>query len=52
MRQFILNILKQETSYKFGEKEAEQNKDKIYKIMKAVDKASVELLFKNSQCLS
>lgn len=52
MRQFILNILKYETSCKFGEKKAEQNVDKIYKIMKAVDEVSIELLFKDSQCLS
>lgn len=52
IRQFVLNILKYKTSYKFGEKKAEQNMDKIYKIMKAVDKVSVELLFHNSQCLS
>lgn len=38
MRHFILKILKYETSYNFREKKAEQNMDKIYKIMKAVDK--------------
>lgn len=52
MKQFILNILKYETSYKFGERKAEQNMDKIYKIMRAVDKVSIELLFNDSQCLS
>lgn len=52
MRQFISNILQYETSYKFGEKKAEQNMDKIYKIMKAVAKVSVELLFNDSECLS
>lgn len=36
----------------FGEKKAEQNMDEIYKIMKTVDKVSVELLFHDSQCLS
>lgn len=52
MRLFIINLLKYEASYKLGEKKAEQNMDKIYKIVKAVDKVSVELLFNDSQCLS
>lgn len=47
-----MKILKYEASYKFGEKKAEQNMDKIYNIEKAVDKVSVELLFNESQCLS